>query len=478
MSRRRIAIIALLSAVGCLGFALALAPAVQPGSVPAAYGLAGAPLLAVSAVMVGYAVGRRTRRGITHLAEQLTRMAASGEVGELPEGGRAEMKKLNEALNHLLRDARGRLDSQLLALREEQIRTRILQADKQQMEAVLNSIADAVIVTNAFGDLVLANGAAEAALNFRYNKDDRKNLSELVSDEALLAALDQLRRSEHRAPRKVVEFVHQSNGDTRIFKATVTAVRSKIGDKEELAGLVSVLHDVTREREVARMKNEFVSKVTHELKTPLSSIRAYVEMLVDGEAQDPQTRQEFYKIIDSESERLNRMIENMLNISRIEAGVIKVQKQELALTGIIKEVVDCLQPQAHEKDLVLEAELSPVFYQVHADRDMLYQAIMNLVSNSVKYTPKGGAIRVSSALENGMAMVRVSDTGLGIPAEDLPHLFEKFYRVSANKKAAKGTGLGLALVKEIVETLHHGQVVVESTVGKGTTFTVRLPVAE
>jgi len=388
------------------------------------------------------------------------------------------MKRLAEAVDEVLEASRARLESQTLALREEQIRTRVLEADKQQMEAVLNSIADAVVVTNPYGDLVLANGAAESALDFRYVKGERKSLRDLIGDEALLAGLDQLRCSEHRAPRKVVEFVHQSGSEARTYKATVTAVRSKAGDKSELTGLVAVLHDVTREREMARMKNDFVSKVAHELKTPLSSIRAYVEMLVEGEAQDAATREEFYKIIDSESDRLNRMIENMLNISRIEAGVIKVQKQDLALTGIIKEVVDCLQPQAAEKEQVLEAELSPVFYQVHADRDMLYQAILNLVSNSVKYTPKGGHVRVSSALENGMATVRVSDTGLGIPAEDLPHLFEKFYRVSANKKAAKGTGLGLALVKEIVETLHHGQIAVESTVGKGTTFTIRLPVAE
>jgi len=122
--------------------------------------------------------------------------------------------------------------------------------------------------------------------------------------------------------------------------------------------------------------------------------------------------------------------------------------------------------------------LSPVFYQVNADRDMLYQAVLNVAGNAIKYTPVGGSIRVSSAIEGGMAVVRVADNGLGIPKEDLPKLFEKFHRVDANKKAAKGTGLGLALVKEIIETLHHGQVTVESEVGKGTTFELRLPIAE
>ena len=461
-----------------LGLALVLAPEVRSERVPGGVRTTGLVLLAVSAAGLGYAAGRRTRRGILEVSAQLRRITATGEIEELPEGGQGEMKELRSSLNEVLRDARQRLETQNLALREEQVRTRVLQADKQHMEAVLNSIADAVVVTNAFGDLVLANGAAETGLDFRYERGGRLKLSAVVPEESLLGALEQLRRSEHRAPRKVVEFVHRSGEESRVYRATVTAVRTQSNGKEELSGLVTVLHDVTRDREVARMKSDFVSKVAHELKTPLSSIRAYVEMLVDGEAQDAETRGEFYRIIDGESERLNRMIENMLNISRIEAGVIKVQKQDLALTGIIKEVVECLEPQAREKDLALEAELSPVFYQVNADRDMLYQAIMNLVSNSVKYTPKGGTIRVSSGLENGMAQVRVSDTGLGIPSADLPHLFEKFYRVSANKKAAKGTGLGLALVKEIVETLHHGQIAVDSEAGKGTTFTIRLPVAE
>jgi len=464
--------------LGGLGLTLVLLSTVRADRGLSLYMVVGAPLLTLSAVGCGYAFGRRTRQGILELARQLGDMAVSGEVRELRAPQKGEVGQLTAALNTLLRWAKDQTDAQTLALREEQIRTRVLQADKQHMEAVLNSIADAVLVTNAFGDITLANGAAEKALRFGFDKNARRPLQEICDDGALLAAVDQLRRSDHYIPRKVVEVVHGENGDARTYKATINAVRSTVDDEDELTGLVTVLHDVTKEREVAKMKSDFVSKVTHELKTPLSSIRAYVEMLVDGEAEDPETQQEFYKIIDSESDRLNRMIENMLNISRIEAGVIKVQKQDVALTGIMKEVVECLRPQAAEKDQLLEAELSPVFYQVHADRDMLYQAILNVTSNAVKYTPEGGSVKVSSQQENGMAVVRVSDTGMGIPKEALGHLFEKFYRVGANKKAAKGTGLGLALVKEIVETLHHGQVAVESEVGKGTTFELRLPVAE
>lgn len=479
MSRRRIIFLAVTVLLAAAGLTLVVLPTVR-----ADHGLSlrcvviGAPLLILSAAGFGYGLGRRTRQGLLDLAQQLRDIVAGRAEPRLGEGGSDEIGQVQQAVKEVLEFSRRDLDARTLALREEQIRVRVLQADKQHMEAVLNSIADAVLVTNAYGDVTLVNGAAEKALDFHFDRTQRKGLAEVCHDATLLAAHEQLRKSEHHVPRKFAEIVHGDNGDLRIYKATINAVRSAGTDHEELSGVVTVLHDVTREREAARMKNDFVSKVTHELRTPLSSIRAYVEMLVDGEAQDAETRDEFYKIIDSESDRLSRMIENILNISRIEAGVVKVQKQDVALTPIIKEVVECLRPQAAEKDQQLEAELSPVFYQVHADRDMLYQAVLNVASNAIKYTPDGGSIRVSSAIEGGMAVVRVTDTGLGIPKEDLPKLFEKFYRVGANKKAAKGTGLGLALVKEIIETLHQGQVAVESEVGKGTTFELRLPIAE
>lgn len=478
MSRRRIIAIAVLSVLWGLGVAMVFLPNVRAGHGLSLYIVTGAPLLTATAIAFGYAFGRRTRQGLMDVARQMNAMVASGKVTRFDDSGRGEMAELQRAMNDLVQFTRKDLEARTLALREEQIRTRVLEADKQHMEAVLNSIADAVLVTNAFGDVTLVNGAAEKALHFKLAPDHRPAFGEICDEPALLAALDGLRRSEHRSPRKVVELTRGSNGDTRIYKATINAVRTMVADTEELSGVVTVLHDVTREREAARLKNDFVSKVTHELRTPLSSIRAYVEMLVDGEAEDAETREEFYKIIDSESDRLSRMIDNMLNISRIEAGVIKVQKEDIAMTGILKEAVECLRPQAIEKDQVLEAELSPVFYQVHADRDMLYQAILNVVSNAIKYTPAGGTIRVSSDIESGMAAIRITDSGMGIPREDLPKLFDKFYRVGANKKAAKGTGLGLALVKEITETLHHGQVNVESEVGQGTTFELRLPIAE
>jgi two-component system, OmpR family, phosphate regulon sensor histidine kinase PhoR len=242
-------------------------------------------------------------------------------------------------------------------------------------------------------------------------------------------------------------------------------------------GVVAVLHDITREKEISQMKNDFVSHVSHELRTPLASITAYAEMLVDGEAQDDTTRGEFYSIIQSQAQRLNRLIDDILNISRIESGLVKVNKEPVSMTMLIREAVQMIKSYAAEKNITVNEQTPIVFDQVVADKDMISQVIINLLSNAVKYTPSGGTIRVGSESDDidGIVRVTVTDNGVGIPANDLPHVFDKFYRVAANNKCAKGTGLGLNLVKQIVEKVHDGRIFVTSEQGKGSTFGFELP---
>jgi two-component system phosphate regulon sensor histidine kinase PhoR len=222
-----------------------------------------------------------------------------------------------------------------------------------------------------------------------------------------------------------------------------------------------------------------VSNVSHELRTPLASIRAYVEMLLDGEADDEKTAHEFHEIIQSEAHRLSRLIDNILSISRIESGVVPVNKQPQSLTVILKEAIEVITPQAKTKRIEIDERLTPIFYQTPADKDMLYQAVLNLLSNAVKYTPEGGTVTVETLVNEaeGKVITRVKDTGVGIPPKDLARLGDKFYRSEANKHMAKGTGLGLALVKHIIETVHKGRFFVESEVGKGSCFGFELELA-
>ena len=213
---------------------------------------------------------------------------------------------------------------------------------------------------------------------------------------------------------------------------------------------------------------------------PLASIRAYVEMLLDGEASDRSTQQEFYEVIANETARLSRLIDDILNLARIESGTTRVNKQPQSLTVILKDAIGVIAPQAKKKQITVHEKLTPVFYQTPADRDMLYQAVLNLLSNAVKYTPDGGSITVETTVNESQKRViaRISDTGVGIPPKDLPFVFDKFFRAEANNRMAPGTGLGLSLVKHIVETVHHGRIFVESQMGKGTCFGFELDVSE
>jgi len=205
-----------------------------------------------------------------------------------------------------------------------------------------------------------------------------------------------------------------------------------------------------------------------------------VEMLIDGEADNEKTTREFYEVIQNEANRLGRLIDNILNISRIESGLVKINKQPQSLTVIVKEALEVIGPQAKGKSIQLKEQLTPVFYQTTADKDMLYQAVLNLLSNAVKYTPEGGTITVETLVDESSkkVMTKITDTGVGIPPKDLPYVFDKFYRVEANNRMAKGTGLGLSLVKHIVETVHKGRIILESQVGKGSTFGFELDLHE
>jgi two-component system phosphate regulon sensor histidine kinase PhoR len=286
-----------------------------------------------------------------------------------------------------------------------------------------------------------------------------------------------MRQSDTRGGRRIVEHKVKTGLGDRTFKITLSCVTDQ---REMPAGVVAVLHDMTREKEVAEMKNDFVSNVSHELRTPLASIKAYVEMLIDGEATDEKTKTEFYEVIQGEANRLSRLIDNILNISRIESGLVKINKQPQSLTVIMTEAIEVIAPQAALKKIVVDEQLTAVFYQTDGDRDMLYQAILNLLSNAVKYTPEGGTITVETAVDESKkkAIVRISDTGVGIPAKDLPFVFDKFYRAEVNNRMAKGTGLGLSLVRHIIETVHQGRIFVESHVGKGSCFGFELDLCE
>jgi two-component system phosphate regulon sensor histidine kinase PhoR len=431
--------------------------------------------LSVMGLIGGYLVARMPKERIQSIAEYLENMVRRGTVGlVLSESQADSLGRLGHAVNHYMAFVKDEIEQSSLTAKERQIQIKVLEAEHRHIESVIHAISDGVLVTGAFGDLLLANEAAERIFGFRFETAVRKPIEEVITDKSFLGLLQEMRETGLFVPHRTVEWMQGSGDQARIWKVVLnTVVEGR--KRERISGAVAVLHDVTKEKEIAKMKSDFVSNVSHELKTPLASIRAYTEMLLDGEITDPAQVRESFQTIASETDRMNRLIQNILNLSRLESGLVPVNKADLAVTEILRAVNDAIAPQAAKKNLSLQADLAPVFFRVNGDRDMLYQAILNVLSNAVKYTPEGGMIRVSTYLSNGSVVVEVADTGLGVPQEELQKIFEKFYRARHSGKTAPGTGLGLALVKHVIEVIHGGKVTVESEVGKGSVFRLSLP---
>ena len=434
--------------------------------IAAGLGLLGAVLAAVSPFMSWSAAGGGAA-AILMCISVVGGWRSTSTGGAAAQGLIAELKKNSQTSEAKLRDAQTQLG-------DMNLRLQLLLRRKNSTEAILHSIHDAVIVTDDRDQIILANNAAEKLFGFRFDPKEAMPAADLFNADGLMPLIQKSRSGRIGHVRHELSF--QREGVPLFFDAVLSCTED---GADHVCAIVTVLHDVTREKETAQIKNDFVSHVSHELKTPLASINAYAEMLVDGEAKDEQTLQQFCSVIQGQAQRLTRLIDDILNISRIESGLIKVKKENNSVALVIHDAVEMIKSYAQEKNITLDAQAPILYDQVHIDRDMISQVVINLLSNAVKYTPAGGSVTVRSEVNetDNRIIVTIADTGVGIPAEAVDHVFDKFYRVEANNKYAKGTGLGLNLVKQIVETVHGGRVFVTSTPGKGSTFGFELPLA-
>jgi two-component system phosphate regulon sensor histidine kinase PhoR len=420
---------------------------------------------AVGVIILGVGYGR-CAAVVTSIAARLPapRPGERQTWRTLPEMLAAHLAGANETVRHLRED-----------LQDLQVRSQVADRQRRQMEAILYSLHDAVLVVDGSDRLLMANEPASKLFGFEAGRERLEPIAETIgrTHGEFVELLRLSRRQRTEATKR--ELVFEQEGRPRTFETIISCVQ----EDGKTASVVAVLHDVTKEKEVSQMKNDFVSHVSHELKTPLASITAYSEMLADGEADDEETRKEFYAVIQSQAQRLNRLIEDILNIARIESGLIKVKKEQASLTILIEEQMQMIRTYAEEKNITVTSGHPIVYDPVYVDKDMISQVIINLLSNAVKYTPAGGRVTVGTEVDEAARLVRVTvtDTGVGIPEDEIGHLFEKFYRVAANNKQAKGTGLGLNLAKQIVEKVHNGRLFVTSKVGVGSTFGFELPMA-
>jgi len=430
-------------------------------------------MLAIAVLLLGRYMNQRSLEHVEIQLRRLIRSEASIEHFGTPVPD--SMKPVMSALNEYVDLVYSRMEQLCDQKRVLDHQMQVVDAAKRRTEAIIHSLGEPVLAIDSQGRLTMANAAAERLFGFQFAEAEGQPVADVVKDPCLAALLVDARIIGERRRRRQVECGIGSRERARTYKITLSTVIDESGTD---SGLVAVFHDVTREREINQLKTDFVSAVSHELRTPLSSIRAYVEMLVDDEADDDAQRREFYRIIEGETQRLERLVSNILNISRIEAGALPIHREPVVINDIARDVVNALAPQAEEKSLVLNFEAQEALPDLKADRDLLHQAVMNVVGNSIKYTPSGGRVRVITALdrEASRLTVTVADNGIGIRADDLPRVFDKFYRTRDSAGIAKGTGLGLNLVRHIVETVHHGEVLVTSEHGRGTTMSLRFPV--
>jgi len=356
-----------------------------------------------------------------------------------------------------------------------EIRARRSMEQCQQVTTILNGLADPVLVLDEYNNLMMANASAERMFHLDGVAAGQQALAQVVHCERLLELLTDTRRRAAASRTEELE-LPDAAGVNRWYGLTTTNLSAE-GSPQPHAMRVAVLRDISGKIAIQRRHAEFISAVSHEMKTPLAGIKAYVELLVDGDAEDDATREEFLQVINGQADRLQRLIDNLLNLSRIESGVVKVDKRPRPLNELLEEAASVIRPAAEEKNIDLAVELSSLYLGALIDRDQMLQAAINLLSNAIKYTPQGGRVTLRSRLRDQQVQFEVEDTGVGLSEEDQQRVFDRFYRVQKDQQMAPGTGLGLPLAKYIVEDVHGGRLTIRSLLGAGSTFLVSLPAA-
>lgn len=411
-------------------------------------------ITAAIALLLAFWMARRISRPIQELTAGAERIAA-GDYGHKVYGlGQDEAAMLGRAFNNMSE----RLEEQFTQL----------VADRQQLRMILGGMVEGVVALDAQQRIVFANERAANLLGFSSKGVVGRGLWEV----ARRSGLQEVVQRALSAPDPYQEELRWSGPTTRSL--TVHAARLP-GTPPR--GAVLVLHDTSELRRLERVRQDFVANVSHELKTPLSVIKACVETLIAGAAAEPEHRGVFLQQIHDQAERLHALILDLLSLARIEAGTEVFEFKDVPLAPIAAACVERHRARAESKKQLLEAGAATVGEEIiaWADEEAVDQILENLVDNALKYTPEGGRISVHWHADSDSVYLEVEDSGIGIPESDLPRIFERFYRVDkARSRELGGTGLGLAIVKHLVQALH-GSVQAKSRVGEGTTFIVRLP---
>lgn len=347
-------------------------------------------------------------------------------------------------------------------------RVQYLAKEREEMRAVLRSMIEGVLVMDDQEKIVLANSACVQMFGGTIHEVEGRPFWEVVRHRELLELVKKAFRQGAYEDTEISIFTPEE----KILHAQVSPVQTEEGKKR---GMVCVLHDITSIKRLEALRSEFVANVSHELKTPLTSIKGFVETLAEGALEDPAAARKFLSIIEDHTMRLERLINELLDLARLEGREVLLSIKTLDVKRLVDKARRMYEPQMAAKDQRLEVVFPEIFPQIAGDEEKLERALSNLLHNAIKFTPPRGKITVEGAEEKDCVKILVADTGVGIAEEHLPRIFERFYRVEKSRsREGGGTGLGLSIVKHIVQA-HRGDITVQSSVGKGTTFTVSLP---
>jgi two-component system phosphate regulon sensor histidine kinase PhoR len=351
----------------------------------------------------------------------------------------------------------------------EQLKSKIdiITKDSNQMRAILSSVIEGVIAVDSKQRIILFNSAFRKMFGLNKVKVIERPFWEVLRNEQLNNLLQQVINKGDLQTKELSLFFPEE----RVFKVHALPIHRR----KQNAGAVAVLHDITEIKKIEKMRIDFVANVSHELRTPLTSIKGFIETLKDGAIDDPQNRRRFLEIIESQADRLNNLIADLLQLSKIESKNIAIKFETTDIKELTQQVLANFSKTIQGKGHKIAIKFSEYFPKVKADPVKIEQVLINLISNAVKFTPNGGKIEIKGYCLDNQVKVEICDNGVGIAKEHLGRIFERFYRVDkARSREMGGTGLGLSIVKHIVQA-HGGVVGADSQAGKGSCFYFFLP---
>ena len=399
--------------------------------------------------------GRRDNIRLKQLNQKIKDLIAGDYSQVLDMQGNTEITNITNNLNDL---------SEVIRLTQEN-----LEQESKRLHSILSYMTDGVLATNRRGQITMINDMAKRQLGVESDDALNQNILELLKIEDEYELRDLITQS----PEMMI-YSQNVNGEYISLRVRFALIRRESGF---ISGLVAVLHDTTEQEKEERERRLFVSNVSHELRTPLTSVKSYLEALDEGALYEP-VAPDFIKVSLNETNRMMRMVTDLLHLSRIDNATGHLDVELINFTAFITFILnrfDKMRSQDQEKkyELVRDYPITSVWIEI--DTDKMTQVIDNILNNAIKYSPDGGKITVSMKTTDDQMILSISDQGLGIPKEDLPKIFDRFYRVDkARSRAQGGTGLGLAIAKEIIKQ-HNGFIWAKSEYGKGSTFTIVLP---